>query len=193
MKELNIQYLAALVIRARQNDSDAFAELYALTYNKVFNYARHYLKDDFLAQDALQEIYIAALKNLNKLNDPTLFLAWLNRISFHVCYDMSRKNDSGNTTSAPEILEIIQDDHLDSNPEASYQKKDEALRLNKAMESLPFQEKQVLTMRYYNNLKLEEIAAAMDISRSSVKRYIASGQEHLKLLLKGWGGEPHDI
>lgn len=54
MSELNIQYIAGLVLRARQNDSDAFAELYALTYNKVYNYARHYLRDDFLAQDAMR-------------------------------------------------------------------------------------------------------------------------------------------
>ena len=43
----------------------------------------------------------------------------------------------------------------------------------------------VLIMRYYNDMKLEEIAAAMEISRSSVKRYIASGQEHLKESMKG--------
>lgn len=73
----------------RQNDSDAFAELYTMTYSKVYNYARHYLKDDFLAQDALQDIYILALKNLGKLNDPTLFVARLNRISFNVCYNIS--------------------------------------------------------------------------------------------------------
>lgn len=184
MKEPSIQYLAYLVIRARQNDSDAFAEVYALTYNKTYNYARHYLRDDFLAQDAVQEVYISALKNLDKLNDPTLFIAWLNRISFHVCYDISQKSNTGNTVSDPEILEIVPDEYLDSNPESSYQKKDEHVRLKNAMDSLPFHERQVLTMRYYNNLKLEEIAAAMDISRSSVKRYIASGQEHLKLLLK---------
>lgn len=184
MKEPSIQYLAGLVIRARQNDSDAFAEVYALTYNKTYNYARHYLRDDFLAQDAVQEIYISALKNLDKLNDPTLFIAWLNRISFHVCYDISQKSNTGHTISDPEILEIVPDEYLDSNPESSYQKKDEHARLNNAMDSLPFHEKQVLTMRYYNSLKLEEIAAAMDISRSSVKRYIASGREHLKLLLK---------
>lgn len=185
MKEPNIQYLAGLVIQARQNDSDAFAELYALTYNKIYNYARHYLRDNFLAQDAVQEVYISVMKNLNKLNDPMLFIAWLNRISFHVCYDMSRKNNPGDTTSDMGILEIIQDEHPDSNPESSYQKKEEHERLNRAMESLPFHEKQVLMMRYYSNLKLEEIAAAMDVSRSSVKRYITSGQEHLKLLLKG--------
>lgn len=184
MKELNVQYLAGLVIRAKQNDSDSFAELYALTYNKVYNYARHYLRDDYLAQDAMQEVYISALKNLNKLNDPTLFLAWLNRISFHVCYDISQKLGQGNHVIDNEILEIIQDEHPEANPESHLQKKDEYKRLTEALESLPFHEKQVLTMRYYNNMKLEDIAAAMDISRSSVKRYIASGQEHLKLIMK---------
>lgn len=54
-----------------------------------------------------------------------------------------------------------------------------------ALEQLPFNEKQVLIMRYYNDMKLEEIAAAMEISRSSVKRYIASGQDHLKERMKG--------
>lgn len=186
MKELNISYIAGLVLRAKANDSDAFAELYAMTYNKVYNYARHYLRDDYLAQDALQEVYILALKNLNKLNDPTVFIAWLNRISFNVCYDMSHKLQQGNAQfSDPEILEIIEDDHLSINPEESYQKKDEVLRVNQALEQLPFNEKQVLIMRFYNDMKLEQIAAAMDISRSSVKRYIASGQEKLKKILKG--------
>ena len=184
MKELNPQYLAGLVIRAGNNDSDAFAELYALTYNKVYNFARHYLRDAHLAQDAMQEVYISALKNLHKLSDPTLFIAWLNRITFNVCYDMSRKLNRGNTPADPEILEFIQDYHPLSNPEAHYQQKDEYTRLHTAMDSLPFQEKLVLTMRYYNNMKLEDIADAMDISRSTVKRYIASGQEHLRNLLK---------
>ena len=38
MKDMNIPYIAGLVIRAQHSDSDAFAELYALTYNKVYNY-----------------------------------------------------------------------------------------------------------------------------------------------------------
>lgn len=185
MKELNPQYLAGLVIRATNNDSDAFAELYALTYNKVYNFARHYLRDAHLAQDAMQEVYISALKNLNKLCDPTLFIAWLNRITFHVCYDMSQKLNRDNFSSAAdEILELIQDSHPLSNPEAHYQQKDEYARLYAAMDSLPFQEKQVLTMRYYNNMKLDEIADAMELSRSTIKRYLASGHEHLRNLLK---------
>ena len=149
MKDMNIPYIAGLVIRAQHSDSDAFAELYALTYNKVYNYTRHYLRDDFLAQDAMQEVYILALKNIGNLNDPTVFIAWLTYPVLH------------------------------------YQQKDETSRLSDALEQLPFNEKQFLIMRYYNDMKLEEIAAAMEISRSSVKRYIASGQDHLKERMKG--------
>uniref|UniRef100_UPI004057B399 RNA polymerase sigma factor n=1 Tax=Acetatifactor sp. TaxID=1872090 RepID=UPI004057B399 len=186
MKELNISYIAGLVLRAKASDSDAFAELYALTYNKVYNYTRHYLRDDYLAQDAMQEVFILALKNLHKLNDPTLFIAWLNRISFNVCYDMSNKlKPTSNHTNDPEILEIIQDEHISSNPESNFQKKDENSRLMEALDTLPFNEKQVLIMRYFNEMKLEDIAAAMDISRSSVKRYIASGQDKLRIIMQG--------
>lgn len=186
MKELNISYIAGLVLRAKASDSDAFAELYALTYNKVYNYARHYLRDDYLAQDAMQEVFILALKNLHKLNDPTLFIAWLNRISFNVCYDMCNKLKlTSNQVNDPEMLEIVQDEHIGSNPETNFQKKDESSRLNQALATLPFNEKQVLIMRFFNEMKLEDIAAAMGISRSSVKRYIASGQEKLRTIMKG--------
>lgn len=185
MKELNHLYIAGLVLKAQKGDSDAFAEIYALTYNKTYNYARHYLKDDFLAQDALQEIYISALKNIRKINDPTLFIAWLNRISFNVCFDMSQKEKNAPPISDPEILELIQSESIDSNPEAHTQQKDEYQRLLNALEALPFHERQVLILRYFRDLKLEDIAVALGISRSTVKRHISSGQEHLKKTLKG--------
>ena len=186
MKELDIQYIASLVLSARQNNSDAFASLYAMTYDKVYNYARHYLRDDYIAQDALQEIYILALKNLEKLNDPTLFIAWLNRISFNVCYDFSTRNKgTAPADTNPEILESIMDRNPNINPEMHYQQEDEHNRLREALDSLPFQEKQVIIMRFYNNMKLEDIANACGISRSSVKRYLASGQSSLKRQMKG--------
>lgn len=185
MKEPNHLYIAGLVIKAQEGSSDAFAEIYALTYNKTYNYARHYLKDDFLAQDALQEIYISALKNIQKINDPTLFIAWLNRISFNICFDMSQKNKNTPQVADSEILKLACCEALSSNPEAHTLQKDEYERLQQALDLLPFHEKQILILRYFRDLKLEEIATALGISRSTVKRHIASGQEHLKKTLKG--------
>lgn len=183
MKEPNHQYLASLVIQTQHGNNNAFAELYALTYGKVYNYARHYMKDDFLAQDAVQEVYISVLKNINKINDPTLFIAWLNQIGFHVCYDMCKKTNQEYGVSDPEIFEIIKDEHIYSNPEAHLQKKDERSRLQEAISILPLNEQQVIIMRYYNNMKINDIADATGFSLSSVKRYLASGQDKLKQVM----------
>lgn len=184
MKESNHLYIAGLVLRAQQNDNDAFAELYALTYNKVYNFCRHYLRDDHLAQDALQEVYISVLHNIQKINDPTLFIAWLNRISFNICYDITRKNTTSDDISNQEFMELLHDDNPTSNPEAMSQKRDEVRRIHQAVESLPFSQREVIIMRYFNNMKVHEIANTLDISRSTVKRYIAAGLKALKILLK---------
>ena len=78
MSALDYNYVADLVVKAQNSDSDAFAELYAATYQKQYQFAYSYLKDEYLAQDALQETYIIAFKDLSKLKDPLLVLAWLN-------------------------------------------------------------------------------------------------------------------
>ena len=64
MTELDFKYLAELVLRAQEGDSDSFAELYVATYQQQYRFSYRYLQDEFLAQDALQETYILALKNL---------------------------------------------------------------------------------------------------------------------------------
>ena len=69
MANYNHRQIAMLVsLFVEENDSNAFAQLYGLTYNKIYNYACYYLKDTYLAQDALQEIYIQVMKKLPDLS-----------------------------------------------------------------------------------------------------------------------------
>ncbi len=177
-------YIAKLVMACWNDDSNAFAELYALTCNKVYNYCHHYLRDPYLAQDAVQEIYISALQNIHKLNDPTLFIAWLNQICFHICYDISSKKNNDQYESLDnDVFDFLQDDHDDMRPDtAMFQKADSEI-LKGAIDSLPFNEQQIIIMHYFNNMKLQNIADAMSISLSSVKRYLSSAQGHLRQLL----------
>lgn len=181
--EYSHTYIAEVVKRAQSGGSDAFAELYNMTYKKVYNYCWHYLKDEYLAQDAVQEIYISALKNLDKLNDPTLFVAWLNQISFHVCFDMTKKNGDCDATDS-EILEEVSDSNESNNPEAEAFKNDEHERLRKALDKLPGTEKELIVLRYYSNMKIDEIVEVTGISRSTVKRHINSATDRLKILMK---------
>lgn len=61
--------------------------------------------------------------------------------------------------------------------------KDAQLRLMQAVQSLPPQYAQAIIMRYYNNMTIDDIAVAMDYSRSTVKRRIRKGNKLLEEML----------
>lgn len=183
MAELDYQYLAEIVKKAQDGDSDAFAELYAATYQKLYRYACSYLKDKYLAQDAVQETYISVLKSLKKLKDPQLFISWLNQIAFRVCFRIQKlqaQYEEGSISTEDELN--IPDSSKD--PELQVIKVDEQEYLLKQILKLPFSESQVITLKYINNMTLFDIADLLGISRSSVKRYLASGKNRLARLLK---------
>lgn len=187
MAQLDFLYISGLVNKVKDGDSNAFAELYAATYQRQYCFAHQYLKDEYLAQDALQEVYLLAIKNLDKLKDPRVFISWLNQINFRICFNMQQKNSKhqkelhGNL----DMDELLDSRPYAENPEsvASDQlEKEEILAL---VLKLPQKESQAIIMKYYNNMKLEDIAEALDCSRSTVKRYIISGRERLQRSLIG--------
>lgn len=184
MSELNHIYLASIVKKAQDGSSDAFAELYSHTYKKIYAYGSRYLKDEHLAYDAMQDTYITALKHIGDLKDPSLFVAWLNQIHFHTCYDMCKKNSNSYGLFDPEILELETDVDIEHNPADNYERLDIIKRLNEGIENLPFLEKQVIVLKYFNDMKIEDIAKTLSISRSTVKRYLNSAKEKLAKIYK---------
>lgn len=189
MEVLDYKYIAKLVIRAQIGDSDAFAELYAATYQREYLFSYRYLKDEYLAQDALQETYTLALKNLTKLKDPKLVISWLNQINFRVCYKLHQKQQRYNQEmkAAEEILENDPENSEGGyigNAEDSIVKIDMQEYVINQVLKLPFTESQVILLKYYKDMKIDEIAMLMDMSRSSVKRYLKSGRERLAKVLQ---------
>lgn len=179
MPDFNHLYIGGLVKKAQQDDSDAFAELYALTYQHIYQYSYRYLRNPDTAQDAVQEVYILALKNISKLKDPSLFVAWLNQIAFRVCFGMCKAQNSNYDEISPQILELSPDEYMDHNPESRMLKSDQTQSLKRAIQQLSFCEQQAIVMKYLNEMKIDDIAKSMQCSRSSVKRYIENGKIHL--------------
>ena len=175
MAKLDHNYIESLVEMAKDNDSNALAELYAATYQVQYAYSYHYLKDEHLAQCALQETYIKAFRGISTLRDSKLFVQWLDQINFRVCFDIAGSNSEGNPLQRK------------TRPE------DETVLINgrnfyvRQIMSLPFTEAQCLIFHYYNDMSFRDIARLTDTSRSSVKRAIRLGTMRL-LLLIGEGG-----
>lgn len=88
MAELDYQSLNVFINRAVRGDSNAFAELYAGTYQHQYRFAVYFLKDIYQAQDALLQVYTYALQHLASLKDPTHLIEWLEQINYNICYHM---------------------------------------------------------------------------------------------------------
>ena len=193
MESLDYKYIANLVTRAQAGDSDAFAELYAATYQRVYMFSYRYLRDEYLAQDALQETYILALKNLSKLKDPMLVISWLNQINFRVCYKLQKEYQCYNQEieQGNDYLDTFNSDRYWGGYSGSRNTTEDLIcridsqeyLVNQIMK-LPFTESQVILLKYYKDMKLDEIAILMDISKSSVKRYLKAGRERLAQVLQ---------
>ena len=110
-------------------------------------------------------------------------MAWLNQISFHVCFDRAKAHKSDYGEADPELIEEVSDTKRGSNPEASALYKDENKRLFDSLEKLLVSERELITLRYFNSMKIDEIVSATGLSRSTVKRQLAAAVDKLKTLM----------
>lgn len=192
MDELDYDYLARLVRRTQAGDSNAFAELYTATYKKQYRFTYQYVKDPYLAQDVLQDVYILVLKNIRSLKNPRLFVSWLNQINFRVCYDVCQKRirheeEYNYVNGVPETDEYS--GSKISDPEKEVEERIRQAELMSQILSLHPNEAQTIIMRYYNDMSLDEIADAMNCSHSTVKRRLAKGKRELERKLGDRKGE----
>lgn len=184
--DLDYDYLAKLVRRTQTGDSNAFAELYTATYQKQYRFTYQYVKDPYLAQDILQDVYILVLKNIHTLKNPRLFVSWLNQINFRICYDVCQKRVRHEQEL--QLAERLNTEDLGSptmehdikNPAQEVEERIQQAELMSHVLSLHPNEAQAIIMKYYNDMSLEEIADAMNCSRSTVKRRLAKGRRELE-------------
>lgn len=184
MDTYDYDYLAALVEKSRNGSDAAFSELYEATRQKQYAFAVKYLNDKHLAQDAVQDAYILALKNLSKLKNARLFVSWLNQITFHVCFRIkTRQNKYDQVYLDPASFELK--NHMDfaPGPEDMAEKADYNAYLRRTIDELPASESIVLKLMYYDNMTIDEIVSLTGMSRSTVKRRLNSGRDRLKSIL----------
>lgn len=187
MAEIDYSYIAQLVEKARCGDSNAFAELYAATYKKQYIFAVNYMKDENLAQDAVQETYCTAFSKLDMLKDDKLFISWLNQINFRVCFNMYNKEKQFNSmhVAYDEGIGELENDYQPS-PESQVVKIDEKEYILQQIMELPYSESQTIFLHYYRGMTLKDIAYMLEMSKSSVKRYLKSGKKRLESKITGW-------
>src|SRR6187549_1753395 len=80
-----------LVVRAQGGDHEAFTALVAGGLADWYGVARLILRQDDLAEDAVQDALVKAWVAIRGLRDPDRFEAWIRRLLIHACYRAARR------------------------------------------------------------------------------------------------------
>ncbi|MBI5530533.1 MAG: sigma-70 family RNA polymerase sigma factor [Candidatus Doudnabacteria bacterium] len=156
-----------LIKRVQQGDSEAFGQVYDIFAQRIFKYIRLKVQNKEQAEDILQEVFIKAYKGIAALKLEGLnFNAWLYRVASNTVNDHFRKK-----YRTPEILNI--DDHQDisssSSPQKDMEFRSEMSTVLAAFEDLSPIYRQVLELRFLQDLTIKETAHILSKSQLAIR------------------------
>lgn len=165
----------------RTKDSAFFSVLYQRYAGKVYAKCISLLRDEHLAKDAMQDIFMKIFLKLNQFGEKSKFSTWVYSITYNYCIDLIRKNKKKGS--------IFSDD-MERLPEIEDEVHDEALltmevnRLREVLDALPIGDKAILLMKYQDGMQIKEIAVVLDKTESAVKMKIKRAKHKAQRVYK---------
>lgn len=173
-----------LIQRAIQGDEAAQAELYNRTYSDVYFTILSITKDEDLIMDMVQDTYLTAFRKLEQLKDSDSFCSWLKRIAHNRTLNALRDRRVLHTATTisteTEVVLEIEDDRIESLPEASMDQKETSRLVREILDALPEDQRIVVGMYYYDQLSVSEIAEELECSENTVKSRLNYGRKKIQ-------------
>lgn len=166
MKNKNLSD-AQLVSQYIQGNEEAFAQLLKKHKSKVYTTIYLIVKDQYIAEDLLQETFIKAVNKLRSgdYNEEGKFLPWVMRIAHNLAIDYFRRAKRYPTVVMEDGTSIFNSLNFSEDSMESIQIKDETHAILKEMiKTLPEPQREVLLMRHYGEMSFQEIAEATGVS-----------------------------
>lgn len=171
-------YLIALV---QGGSREAFDRLARRWTPKLLRYATRVLGRPEVARDAVQETWIAVIRGLKRLDDPSRFPAWIYSIAHRRCIDGIRVNQRQRR-----LIEGVEHESVVAAAGAqSCSGSSEQPDLAAAITQLSQEQREVVHLFYGEDLSIEEIASILTVPGGTVK----SRLHHARVLLKNYLGE----
>jgi RNA polymerase sigma-70 factor (ECF subfamily) len=155
-----------LLRRAQRGDADAFAALYRANIQAIFRYIFHRVSDRELAEDLTGDVFMRALRDVNKYTDRGKpFVAWLYRIAHARVVDHYRKVGRRPAESDVEAQPIPVDHDMDQ----ALVRRQAAAALRRALADLTAEQQQVVVLRFIEGLRIDEVADIMGKQPNAIK------------------------
>jgi len=169
-------------------DNNAFGALVETYQDRVYNLALRMCGNADDAFDLSQEAFFRAWRGLPGFHQEAAFSTWLFRLTANVCLDWLRakkRRPTVSLTTADNDGEELQIELADpgKSPEEILEDAEDRAALAKAMNELPVEYRQILTMRAINDMSYTEIAETLQIREGTVKSRLSRARLALRNIL----------
>ncbi|MGE5703132.1 MAG: RNA polymerase sigma factor [Clostridia bacterium] len=169
-------------------ESRDFTELYDEFFDRVNRYLRCRVNNSWDADDLTTTVFLKALEKFDQYSRTSPFASWIFRIAHNTFVDFVRKKREI-PTEQDELLYGEVDETWQ--PEAQALTNEEIQLLQERMEKLNQDQRDVLTLRYFADLKISQVAEVLGRTESSVKMISHRGLKQLQKMYGG--GDRHEI
>jgi RNA polymerase sigma-70 factor, ECF subfamily len=154
-------------VLAAQADGAAFATLYRRYLDRVYGYAFYQLGDHHDAEDVTERIFLAALRALPDFRDQgSTFRAWLFRIAHNTIANAHRSRARRRTEPLPDDFQRAAPN---ADPAGQVALADELREIRRVVAEMPDERRQVILLRFVDDLSTAEIAEVLDRSPGAVR------------------------
>ena len=157
------------LVRAQKGDDLAFARLVELYQKPVYNLCYRMLGNPGDAEDAAQEAFLRAYKNLRRYDSDRPFATWLLSIASHYCIDQLRKRRFNAFSLDDEERAWLEPPDPAIGPEKSVSMQEKQAQVQQLLEQLSPKDRAAVVMHYWYDYSYEEIAQELSLTVSAVK------------------------
>jgi RNA polymerase sigma-70 factor (ECF subfamily) len=161
-----------IIERVLDGDTNSFNLLVWQWEKPIYNYILRLIGDRDEAMDLCQDTFLKAFRELATLKDRDHFSAWLYRIAHNTCFSRLRR-DRG------KFFVPVEPD-----TRTTKMHPEERLAVEKALQTLPEDQREVVILKVFNDLKFEEIAEIQGAPVSTVKSRLYMSFEKLRSILE---------
>lgn len=167
----------ALVEEAKK-DPEAFSVLYNRYFQRIYNYVSWRVGSRRDAEDLVSDIFTRALDRLDsfKWRRGATFSSWIFRIAHNAVVDYYRSETKRDAVSLDDLPEIQADELL---PDELSERRRIFKELFEKIQELPTRQAEIITMRFYGEMRNKEIAKILNIEEKSVSSSLFRGLKKL--------------
>ena len=170
-------YERLLVLRCQTGDEAAFAEIVARYQSRLRLYLRQMLAgaaDSHAGDDVLQDVWFDVFRSIGRLNDAGAFTAWLYRIARDRAWRVLRRK--GVRPASIEEVDVV--DRADDSSNFDVE------QVNASLDRLPLEQREVLLLRFVEQMSYEQIASAVGCELGTVRSRLHYAKRALRELIE---------